>query len=120
MPAVYSALDIFVLASHREGFSRASMEAAACGLPMVLSDIRGCREIGTDGEHLLLAPARDGQALATGIDRLIADRGLRARLAGAARARAGLEFDQRQVASRSLSTYAVAGRRAGHVARATA
>lgn len=120
MPAVYSALDIFVLASHREGFSRASMEAAACGLPMVLSDIRGCREIGTDGEHLLLAPAGDGQALATGIDRLIADRGLRARLAGAARARAGLEFDQRQVASRSLSTYAVAGRRAGHVARATA
>ncbi len=47
MPAVYSALDVFVLASYREGFSRASMEAAACGVPMVLSDIRGCREIGT-------------------------------------------------------------------------
>ncbi len=55
MAAVYSAFDVFVLASYREGFSRASMEAAACGLPMVLSDIRGCREIGTDGEHLLLA-----------------------------------------------------------------
>lgn len=106
MPAVYSALDVFVLPSHREGFSRSAMEAAACGLPMVLSDIRGCREIGTDGEHLLLVPARDATALARALRRLVDDPELRRRLGRAAEARARQEFDQRRVAEISLATYA--------------
>ena len=106
MPAVYSAFDLFVLASHREGFSRASMEAAACGRPMVLTDIRGCREIGSHGEHLLLAPPRDGSALAEVVTTLLADPGLRSRLGHAARTRATDWFDQRFVAGVSLETYA--------------
>ncbi len=106
MPAVYSALDVFVLASYREGFSRASMEAAACGLPMVLTDIRGCREIGRDGEHLLLVAPQDGDALARGIERLLDDEDLRVRLGGAAQDRADEEFDQRRVARTSLDMYA--------------
>ena len=112
MPAVYSALDIFVLASYREGFSRASMEAAACGRPMVLSDIRGCREIGINEEHLLLVAPRDPAALAAGITRLLDDIPLRARLALAAQERANVEFDQRRIAAVSLRTYAevLAGR----------
>ena len=57
-PTLYAAFDVFVLPSYREGFSRSAMEAAASGLPMVLSDIRGCREIGDHDEHLLLVPAR--------------------------------------------------------------
>ena len=112
MPSVYSALDVFVLASYREGFSRASMEAAASGVPMVLTDIRGCREIGTDNEHLLLVPPRDAAALTDGIGRLLDDTALRARLGTAARARARTEFDQRRVAQDSLDTYqAVTGGR---------
>lgn len=106
MPAVYSALDVFVLASYREGFSRASMEAAACGVPMVLTDIRGCREIGNDGEHLLLVPPRDARALEEGIARLLADPALRRMLAEAAQRRAQAEFDQRRIAEASLETYA--------------
>ena len=111
MPSVYSAFDVFVLASHREGFSRASMEAGACGLPMVLSDIRGCREVGTDGEHLLLAAPGDAAAIADAVARLLDDPDLRARLAGAARERASAEFDQRAVAVQSLRTYAAVGAR---------
>ena len=106
MPAVYSAFDVFVLASYREGFSRASMEAAACGLPMVLTDIRGCREIGDDDVHLLLAPPHDGGVLADAIKRLIDNASLRAGLGFAARERALGEFDQRAVARASLETYA--------------
>ena len=106
MPAVYSAFDVFVLASYREGFSRASMEAAACGLPMVLTDIRGCREIGDDGLHLLLAPPRDGDALSRATERLVDDALLRAHLSSAARERAVVAFDQRAVARVSLDTYA--------------
>ena len=105
MPAVYSALDVFVLASYREGFSRASMEAAACGTAMVLTDIRGCREVGEDGVHLLLAPPHDGVALTRAVERLLADPDLRSRLGAAARQRALAAFDQREVARVSLETY---------------
>ncbi len=46
---LYSAMDVFVLASHREGFPRAAMEAAAMGLPVVATDVRGCRQVVEDG-----------------------------------------------------------------------
>ncbi|MCD0483741.1 glycosyltransferase [Streptacidiphilus sp. ASG 303] len=113
MPDVYAALDLFVLPSHREGFSRSAMEAAAAGLPMVLSDIRGCREIGTHGEHLLLVPPGDPAALAAAVDRLLTDADLRRRLGGAARRRAREAFDQRAVARVSVQTYAAVARARG-------
>jgi glycosyltransferase involved in cell wall biosynthesis len=113
MPAVYSAFDVFALPSYREGFSRSAMEAAACGLPMVLSDIRGCRELGEDGHHVLLVPPRDPARLAEALSRLLADPGLRSCLADAARRRAAEEFDQRVVARSSIETYAAVARRRG-------
>lgn len=112
MAAVYNALDVFVLPSYREGFSRSAMEAAACGTAMVLSDIRGCREIGRDGVELLLCPPRDTPALTAALRRLLDDDGLRRRLGAAARERAVAEFDQRAVARASLRSYlAVAERK---------
>lgn len=113
MPAVYSAIDIFVLPSHREGFSRSGMEAAACGRAMVLTDIRGCREIGTDGEHLLLVPPREAAPLAAAIEKLLDDEPLRTKFADAASARAHQEFDQRRVARLSVSTYQAVARKRG-------
>jgi glycosyltransferase involved in cell wall biosynthesis len=110
MPAVYSAFDVFVLASYREGFSRASMEAAACGRPMVLSDIRGCREIGTDGVHVKLVPPRDAAALSTVVSDLINDPTLRADLGAAGQERAQTAFNHRQVARHSFMTYEDAAR----------
>ncbi|MFF2045209.1 glycosyltransferase [Kitasatospora sp. NPDC058170] len=113
MPAVYAALDVFVLPSYRERFSRSGMEAAAGGLPMVLSDIRGCREIGTHDEHLLLTPPGDARALTSALDRLLTEPGLRERLGAAARHRARAHFDQRAVARVSLETYAAVARAKG-------
>ncbi|NUU25129.1 MAG: glycosyltransferase [Streptomycetaceae bacterium] len=113
MPDVYAALDLFVLPSYREGFSRSAMEAAATGVPMVLSDIRGCREIGTHGAHLLLVPPGDAAALAAAIDRMLTEPAMRARLAAAARERALVEFDQRRIAQMSLDTYRAVARRKG-------
>lgn len=111
MPSVYSALDVFALPSHREGFSRSAMEAAACGTPMVLTDIRGCREIGRDGEHLLLVSVASAEELAEGVNKLLVDEPLRRRLAGAAFERAQQEFNQRTVADISISTYTAVARR---------
>lgn len=106
MPAVYSAMDVFVLASHREGFSRASMEAAACATPMVLSDIRGCREIGRDGREVLLVPSGDVAALVRRVTVLADTPDARVNLARAARERALSYFNQRRVARASLAAYA--------------
>lgn len=112
MVAVFNALDVFALPSYREGFSRSAMEAAACGAAMVLSDIRGCREIGSDGRELLLARPRDVGSLTEAVGRLVGDGALRSRLGAAARARALACFDQRSVAADSLRAYArVADRR---------
>ncbi len=113
MPGVYSALDVFVLPSHREGFSRSAMEAAACGRASVLSDIRGCREIGDHRQHLMLVPPRDPGRLAAAIRILVEDPTLRERLGAAAATRAHGAFDQRRVAHRSLETYAAVAERRG-------
>lgn len=120
MPAVYSAFDIFALPTYREGFSRASMEAAACRIPMVLTDVRGCREIGDHEEHLLLVAPYSADALKRGIARLLDEPQLRTRLAGAACERAGTEFDQRHVAQISLEGYATCLVRRGQRMRAQA
>ncbi len=113
MPAVYAALDLFVLPSYREGFSRSAMEAAACGNAMVLSDIRGCREIGAPENELLLVPPGDAVALTDAVSRLLIDDELRRRLALAAQQRAAEEFDQRAVAAISIATYRAVARRRG-------
>lgn len=105
MPAVYSAFDVFCLPSYREGFSRSGMEAGACGCALVLSDIRGCRELGVAGEELLLIPPGDSGALTAALERVIADPDVRGRLAEGISRRASGAFDQREVARRSWEAY---------------
>ncbi len=70
---LYGAFDIYVLASHREGFPRSAMEAAASAVPIVATDIRGCREVVDHERTGLLVPARDPLALEAAIDRLVGD-----------------------------------------------
>lgn len=74
---------------------------------MVLTDIRGCREVGVHEEHLLLVPASNPARLTEAVSRLLDDPALRARLGDAARERALTHFDQRRVATTSLATYAL-------------
>jgi glycosyltransferase involved in cell wall biosynthesis len=102
---LYSAFDIYVLASHREGFPRSAMEAAATGLPIVATDIRGCREVVDDQLTGLLVPSQEPAALEAAIDRLAGDANARRRLGEAAAAKARKEFDQRRVIARTLEAY---------------
>src|SRR5206468_10063773 len=88
MPDLLAAMDVFVLASWREGVPRSAIEAAAMGKAMVLTDIRGCREVARDGREALFVPPRHGDVLARAIERLLGDAELRATLGSAARARA--------------------------------
>ncbi len=102
----YAAMDCFVLASHREGFPRAAMEAAAMGLPIVTTNIRGCRQVVDDGRNGILVPVRDAAALAAAITRLATDSGLRAEMGAAGRAKALRDFDERRCIDITLETYA--------------
>lgn len=102
---LYAAMDLYVLASHREGFPRSAMEAAAMGLPVVATDIRGCRQVVEDGVTGRLFPASDATALAAAIDDLVRDAALRRDMGGAARRKALAEFDQQRQIDLTLSVY---------------
>lgn len=90
-------MDVFVLPSWREGLPRSAVEAAASGLPLVLTDIRGCREVARDGVEGFLVPVRSTTALSEAIGRLVDDPALRLRMGRAARARAEDRFDEARV-----------------------
>lgn len=102
---VYDALDIYVLASHREGFPRSAMEAAASGIPVVASNIRGCRQVVDDGVTGLLFPVGKVAELTESIVELANDPDRRAEMAKAARAKAEAEFDQATVIGTILRGY---------------
>jgi glycosyltransferase involved in cell wall biosynthesis len=110
---VYAALDILALASHREGFPRAPMEAAAMGVPGVVTDVRGCREVVVPNVTGLLVPVADPGALREAIRALGENSERRSRYGVAARARAQQEFDERRVVDRVLDTYADTSRTRG-------
>ena len=102
---LYAAFDLFVLASHREGFPRAAMEAAAMGLPIVATDIRGCRQVVDDGLTGMLVPRADATALTAAIDTLAADPARRAEMSRAAADKARREFDQQRQIDITLGVY---------------
>lgn len=105
VPAVLKLMDVFVLPSWREGLPRSAVEAAAMGRPLVLTDIRGCREVARDGVEGLLVPVRDPERLAAAIEALAADPARRARLGCAARLRALERFDGKRVEDTIVEGY---------------
>jgi glycosyltransferase involved in cell wall biosynthesis len=105
MVALYGAMDVFALPSHREGFPRAAMEASAMGLPVIATAIRGCRQVVDDGRTGLLIPPRDADALAAAVGALASDPGRREEMGRAARVKASQEFDQQRVIDITLETY---------------
>lgn len=103
--SLYRVFDLFVLPSHREGFPRAAMEAAASGLPLVATNVRGCREVVEDGVNGYLVPKEDPKLLAAAIDSLVSDPLARAEMGRAGRAKAKVDFDERRVVARVLRAY---------------
>jgi glycosyltransferase involved in cell wall biosynthesis len=77
VPALLSAANLFVLASHYEGRPMAVMEAMAAGLPVVATEAGGIREVVLDQTNGLLVATNDTQALAAAMRRLATDESLR-------------------------------------------
>ena len=61
--AYYAASDCFVFPSYREGFPNTVLEAGAMGLPCIVTDINGSREIIKEGFNGLIVPSHDADAL---------------------------------------------------------
>jgi glycosyltransferase involved in cell wall biosynthesis len=97
---------IVVLPSYREGVPKVLIEAAMIGLPIVTTDVPGCREAVIDGETGLLVPVNDAIALAEGIKTLLDDKALRSRFAYAAREFAKKKFSLESVLDETERVYA--------------
>ena len=97
IPELMALMDVFVLPSWREGLPRSAIEAAASGLPLVLTDIRGCREVVATASRgcwcpcgiLAAWPGRSSACWTTPSSGV--------RMGAAARARAEERFDERRV-----------------------
>ncbi len=106
MPDVLSDACIVALPStHREGLPKVLLEAAACGRPLVASDVPGCREIVRHEVNGLLVPPRDSHALASAIGRLLESTELRDRFGRAGRGIVEREFSQEIVVRQTLDLY---------------
>jgi glycosyltransferase-like protein len=117
----YRAADAFVLPSTREGWGLAVLEALAAARPVVASDIAVFRSYLTDGQDALLAPVGNASALAATMRRMLADAGLRDRLAAAGPAVAARYSWERSAWGHAaiydrLAPVTITGRGAGHIA----
>ncbi|MGH2724861.1 MAG: glycosyltransferase family 4 protein [Actinomycetota bacterium] len=105
LPELYAAMDVFALPSYREGLPRTPLEAAAMEVPVVASNIRGCREAVVDGVTGLLVEPRSPGPLAAAIASLVDDAATRGQMGKAGREHVAREFDARAVLDRLADYY---------------
>ena len=110
MGGLYAGTDILVLPTrYREGVPRVVLEAMSCGIPVVATDVPGCRDAIRHESCGLLIEPDDRDALTNAIRRLIGDRGERERMGAEGRRRAVERFDVESITRRYLDLYSRAG-----------
>lgn len=105
MPIVFAQAHIVCLPSYREGLPKVLVEAAACGKPIVATDVSGCREIVTNEENGLLVPTRNIEDLAIALNRLLANPDLRNKMGFEGRKKVISEFSIGHVVDKTLNMY---------------
>ncbi len=103
---VWAQAHVGILPSRREGLPKSLLEAAACGRPLIATDVPGCREIARQGVNALLVPPDDSAALANAIETLMQDRDLRLRFGHASRQLVVNEFSSARIGSEIVALYA--------------
>jgi glycosyltransferase involved in cell wall biosynthesis len=103
--AILAQSDIYCLPSHGEGMPMSVLEALASGLPVVTTEVPGCRETVEDGVNGFLVPVRNVPRLADALQRLANDSGLRASFGSASRRAAESRFAVGDIVNAHLELY---------------
>lgn len=94
LKAHYAASDCFVFPSYREGFPNTPIEAGAMGLPSIVTDINGSREIIENEKNGLIIPSKDANALYDAMKHMVEDGPMRQRMASVSRSMIASRFEQ--------------------------
>jgi glycosyltransferase involved in cell wall biosynthesis len=105
MQNVLPRASIVVLPSYREGFPKVLIEAAACGRPVITTDVPGCRDAIYNNKTGILVPPRNVKALAGAIKNLILDNDARQMMGSEARKMSETRFDEKFVIKKHLHIY---------------
>ncbi|HZD56804.1 MAG TPA: glycosyltransferase family 4 protein, partial [Anaerolineales bacterium] len=105
MKMVYKKSHIVTLPSLGEGIPTALLEAAACGRPIVATDVPGCRQVVIHGANGLLVPPNDAEALAEALYQLISDSSLRSKMGSSGRELVAERFSNRRINAETLAVY---------------
>jgi glycosyltransferase involved in cell wall biosynthesis len=102
---VLQAVDVVVLTSDAEGTPVSLIEAAACGLPVVTTDVGGVGSVVADGRTGFVLPREDVGAMAAAVDRLLTDPDARAAMGAAGRAHVIPRFGLHALGRRHADLY---------------
>lgn len=105
MASVYQRARVVCLPSHGEGVPMVLLEAAACGRPLVATDVPGCRDVVVPGQTGRMVPVQDPRALADALEVVLRDGPGAARMGAAARRHVEQHFDRRRVHALYLELY---------------
>ena len=105
IPDILAAGDVVVFPSHLEGLCTSAMDAMACSKPVVATDAGGLPEVVEGDVTGVVVPAKDPDALAAGICRLLADGELRRRMGEAGRRRVEERFTAERMAEGNIAVY---------------
>lgn len=103
--AYYAVSDSFVFPSYREGFPNTVLEAGAMGLPSIVTDINGSREIIKDGKNGMIIPPKSVETLAEAMLRMVEDKTMRKQMAENAREMIVSRFEKNFVQKCQIEFY---------------
>jgi glycosyltransferase involved in cell wall biosynthesis len=105
VPELLNTFSVFVVASEWESFGVAALEASACGVPVVVSNVGGLVEVVRDGVTGLLVPPRNPEAIAASLSKLISDEQLRHEMGTAGREFVLKNYEWNETAGRMEQLY---------------
>lgn len=103
--AWYAASDCFILPSYREGFPNTVLEAGAMGLPSIVTDINGSREIVEDGKNGIIIPPKNSDSLYHAMKRMMENSQMRRSMTEKAREMIASRFEKELVQQCLLDFY---------------
>lgn len=105
MREVFAACQLVALPSLGEGIPTILLEAAACGRPVVATDVPGCREVVYDGVNGFLVPVRDAKALSVAFEKLLVNKQLRIMMGMEGRRIVEERFSDKQINKQTSQLY---------------